>query len=99
MEFSKEAKAKRNEYLREWHKKNPEKSAAIKARYWEKKAAQSGVPEEMKKAQDEPELALRLNRIEATLTVLCGAVEAMGIKNLDELVEKAFQKVKEQEQG
>lgn len=37
--MSAEARAARNAYMREWHKKNPEKSRAIRERYWQKKAA------------------------------------------------------------
>lgn len=39
--MSEEAKKARNEYLREWRKRNPDKVAAIKARYWEKKAKEA----------------------------------------------------------
>ena len=34
------AKEARNAYMREWRKKNPERAKAIKARYWERKAAE-----------------------------------------------------------
>lgn len=37
--MSAEARAARNAYMRAWHKKNPEKSKAIRERYWLKKAA------------------------------------------------------------
>lgn len=39
--MSAEARKAYNAYLREWRKKNPEKAAAIKARYWEKKAKEA----------------------------------------------------------
>ena len=32
------ARLARNQYMREWRKKNPEKEKAIKARYWENRA-------------------------------------------------------------
>lgn len=38
-------------YQREWRKKNPEKSAAIYRRYWEKKAA--AIAEQQKGQNDE----------------------------------------------
>lgn len=40
-ELSEEARAKRSEYLREWRKRNKEKCAAYRRKYWEKKAAGS----------------------------------------------------------
>lgn len=39
--MSAEARKARNEYFREYRRKNPEKIAAIKARYWEKKAKEA----------------------------------------------------------
>ena len=38
--LSPEARAARAAYMREWRKKNPEKSQEYKARQWEKKAQQ-----------------------------------------------------------
>ena len=35
-----EAKAVYNAYMREWRKKNPQKSGEYKAAYWERKAAE-----------------------------------------------------------
>ena len=40
-DLSKEAKEARAAYAREWRKKNPDKEAAAKKRYWEKKAKKS----------------------------------------------------------
>lgn len=40
VEMTKEAKAARAQYMREYRRKYPEKEAASKARYWEKRAAQ-----------------------------------------------------------
>ena len=36
--MNEQARQARNEYMRQWRKKNPDKVRAIKARYWEKKA-------------------------------------------------------------
>jgi DnaJ-domain-containing protein 1 len=36
-ELSEEARELKNEYFRKWRKNNPEKVAAAKKRYWEKK--------------------------------------------------------------
>lgn len=38
MAMTEAARAARNEYAREWRRKNPEKAAAIHERYWNKKA-------------------------------------------------------------
>lgn len=38
--MTKEARAARNAYMREWRKKNPEKQREYTARKWEKKAAE-----------------------------------------------------------
>lgn len=42
------ARAAKNEYLREWRKKNPEKVKAAANRYWAKKAAQAEAAKEEK---------------------------------------------------
>lgn len=39
--LSDEARARKNAYLREWRKKNPDKVKEISNRYWERKAEQS----------------------------------------------------------
>jgi hypothetical protein len=39
-ELTKEARAARAKYMREWRKKNPEKQREYTARKWEKKGAQ-----------------------------------------------------------
>lgn len=38
--LSEKAKKQRNEYIKEWRRKNPERAAAITKRYWEKKVAE-----------------------------------------------------------
>lgn len=38
MSMTKEARAARAKYMREWRKKNPDKAKAIKDRYWERQA-------------------------------------------------------------
>lgn len=38
--MTKEARAARNAYMREWRKKNPEKQREYTARKWEKRAAE-----------------------------------------------------------
>ena len=38
--MTKEARAARNAYMREWREKNPEKQREYTARKWEKKAAE-----------------------------------------------------------
>ena len=40
IELSEKAKAARAQYMRDYRKRNPEREAATKARYWERKAAQ-----------------------------------------------------------
>lgn len=35
-----EIRALKNEYVREWRKKNPDKARAIRERYWQKKLEQ-----------------------------------------------------------
>lgn len=37
--MTEQAKAARNEYRREWAKRNPDKLREYQARYWDKKAA------------------------------------------------------------
>jgi len=44
MKLSEAAKEKRNQYYREYRKRNPEKIREIAARYWEKKSQEQ--PEE-----------------------------------------------------
>ena len=39
-ELTKEARAARAKYMREWRKKNPDKEREYNARKWEKKGAQ-----------------------------------------------------------
>lgn len=41
------AKAARNAYAKEWRRKNPDKVKATNARYWEKKAAEMRLAEEV----------------------------------------------------
>lgn len=43
--LSDEAREIRNAYLREWRKKNREKCAEYRRRYWEKKAGEDERPE------------------------------------------------------
>lgn len=38
---NKDARKLRNEYYRDWRKKNPEKVAAANRRYWERKVAEA----------------------------------------------------------
>ena len=38
--LSEKARKQRNEYIKEWRRKNPERAAAITKRYWEKKVAE-----------------------------------------------------------
>jgi len=37
--MNEKARQARNQYMREWRRKNPEKVKANKARYWERRAA------------------------------------------------------------
>lgn len=41
------AKAARNAYAKEWRRKNPDKVKAANARYWEKKAVEMKLAEEV----------------------------------------------------
>lgn len=43
----------KNKYLREWRKKNPDKVKAANARYWEKKAAEMKLAEEVAASKSE----------------------------------------------
>lgn len=43
----------KNKYLREWRRKNPDKVKAANARYWEKKAAEMKLAEEVATSNSE----------------------------------------------
>lgn len=45
-ELTKEAKAARAKYMREWRKKNPDKQREYNARKWERKAQQIAAEKE-----------------------------------------------------
>lgn len=47
------AKAARNAYAKEWRRKNPDKVKAANARYWEKKAAEMKLAEEVATSNSE----------------------------------------------
>lgn len=47
------AKAARNAYAKEWRRKNPDKVKAANARYWEKKATEMKLAEEVATSNSE----------------------------------------------
>lgn len=49
MNISEEARIKRNQYYREWRKKNPEKNLKIQQRYWDKKRKEIEIKEKAEK--------------------------------------------------
>lgn len=52
LKLSKEARMKRNEYLREWRRRNPEKVAKYNAKYWENKVKSEQMANGERKSTD-----------------------------------------------
>lgn len=55
MTIEEQARQARNEYAREWRRKNPEKARAANMRYWAKKAAEAVAREAEDGAEDKQE--------------------------------------------
>ncbi|MFZ4771589.1 MAG: sigma factor-like helix-turn-helix DNA-binding protein [Ferruginibacter sp.] len=70
MELSKEAKAARNEYIRNWRRKNPDKMKQYEVNYWERKAGANPLTRETIK---------KVLIVDAVPTVSAIEVQAIGL--------------------